>query len=710
MSYNGDLFERVKAIPIDLVIREYFPSLNLKRLGHDLVATCPFHSEDTPSFHVHIEKNTWRCFGACAKGGSAIDLLLMGELASKPLDAAKTIARKFGNDTGNERPKRKTKVLTVAQYADFCALPESFLVEKFSLVNGESGVEIPYRNEQGEIISVQRRHKLEKDRKKDQRFTWRKGDKILPYGLWLLPAFRDQSTRLVVVEGASDVHVLTHCNIAALGIPGAGNFKPEMASSLVQFPEIALIQEPGAAGEKFVTNIVAGLKSAEYRGVVKAVVLVEKDPRALWLTCKDAAQFNETFNRAIEAAAPIDLYPPIPLTRGLIEELAALFRRHVFFKEGRWPLLLAVWVIGTYLFRLFTHYPYLHFTSPTPRCGKTLLLDVVSQVAADPTPILSNASEAVIFRLADKGSTMFLDELDTLRNQDKEKFGAIIGLLNAGFRAGAKVPRAQKVENRFEVVYFGAYCPKVFAGLSSLTDTLEDRSLKLMMSRKTKAEHVERFNVRKQGKALEELRARLKLWAGERQKDVTDIYDVIDELVAVESKGLDDRLLDIIEPLLSIALFSDCEYSNGRGQITTELCGLFKEMAQAKGEIADDSTLAGLVRTLEACLKTDPEAADVFVHSADLLAKAQDELPWIDSARKLSGQLKKFGLRSRTSNDGKAKGYSVRRDSVKELRARYLSTPAAVYPSYRRDDNENKDLGQLSIRRDDKATTDEKTR
>src|SRR6266545_7189991 len=112
----SDLFERVRAIPIESVIREYFANLELKHSGRDLIAICPFHDEKTPSFKVDFEKNRWHCFGTCAKGGSNIDLLLMGELATQPLDAAKDLARKFGIDTGNEKPKRQVKTLTVAQY------------------------------------------------------------------------------------------------------------------------------------------------------------------------------------------------------------------------------------------------------------------------------------------------------------------------------------------------------------------------------------------------------------------------------------------------------------------------------------------------------------------------------------------------------------------------------------------------------------------
>jgi DNA primase len=84
------------------------------------------HDEATASFHVYTETNRWYCFGACAKGGSAIDLLLMGDLACSPLDAAKLLAQKFGIDAGSDEGKRKAPALTVAQYAEFCALPNVF--------------------------------------------------------------------------------------------------------------------------------------------------------------------------------------------------------------------------------------------------------------------------------------------------------------------------------------------------------------------------------------------------------------------------------------------------------------------------------------------------------------------------------------------------------------------------------------------------------
>ena len=53
--------------------------VNLLRSGASFKANCPFHQERTPSFYVFPDRQSWRCFGACADGGDALSFLMKAE-------------------------------------------------------------------------------------------------------------------------------------------------------------------------------------------------------------------------------------------------------------------------------------------------------------------------------------------------------------------------------------------------------------------------------------------------------------------------------------------------------------------------------------------------------------------------------------------------------------------------------------------------------
>ena len=51
----------------------------LQRSGRSFKANCPFHQEKTPSFHVFPDRQSWRCFGACATGGDVLSFVMRSD-------------------------------------------------------------------------------------------------------------------------------------------------------------------------------------------------------------------------------------------------------------------------------------------------------------------------------------------------------------------------------------------------------------------------------------------------------------------------------------------------------------------------------------------------------------------------------------------------------------------------------------------------------
>src|SRR5919108_2942254 len=86
------LIDKVKAIPLTDVVKEFFPGIELRPdESHNLSGLCPFHAENTASFKIDTQDNFFKCFG-CGIGGSCIDLILKAGLATSPAEAARLIA------------------------------------------------------------------------------------------------------------------------------------------------------------------------------------------------------------------------------------------------------------------------------------------------------------------------------------------------------------------------------------------------------------------------------------------------------------------------------------------------------------------------------------------------------------------------------------------------------------------------------------------
>jgi len=90
MALSDEIKERLDIVEL---VGSYVP--NLQRAGRNYKALCPFHTERTPSFVVFPERQSWRCFGACATGGDVLSFVMRTENLSFG-DTLKLLAQRAG--------------------------------------------------------------------------------------------------------------------------------------------------------------------------------------------------------------------------------------------------------------------------------------------------------------------------------------------------------------------------------------------------------------------------------------------------------------------------------------------------------------------------------------------------------------------------------------------------------------------------------------
>src|SRR5262249_30929925 len=156
----------------------------------------------------------YHCFAGCSQ-----------EEIRQALEKLGVKPRDLGLLSKQRRPGGGTGC-TLKGYATVKRLKRKFLkklgVGEISYL-GRPAVRMPYFDEAGNERIVRFRLAMERSEERDDRFQWRKGSKLMPYGLWRLDKAKTAG-EITIVEGESDAQTLWSHDIPAIGIPGAGSW------------------------------------------------------------------------------------------------------------------------------------------------------------------------------------------------------------------------------------------------------------------------------------------------------------------------------------------------------------------------------------------------------------------------------------------------------------------------------------------------------
>jgi hypothetical protein len=263
----------------------------------------------------------------------------------------------------------------------------------------------------------------------------------------------------------------------------------------------------------------------------------------------EAALFAENATFA-PPLPPVPALPPMTpedaarITGELLETCRVWIRRYIVVSEEQ-AVIMGAWILHTYAFDVAETTPYLHITAPEKACGKSRLMEALEALAAAPIRSGGMTAAALIRTIESMSPTIFLDEMDTQLNGNKEYAEAIRGILNEGFRKGGTFYKC--VGKDFDLKGFNVYCPKCFAGIGQLPDTVASRSIPVEMRRKLPGETVEPFRQKAVKAAALPIRRALEAWT-ERGAAV-----LLSRIEPAPITSLSDRQNDIAEPLLCIA-------------------------------------------------------------------------------------------------------------------------------------------------------------
>jgi hypothetical protein len=592
--------------------------------GDEITFRCPKHDDEHPSATYNRSKRVWYCH-VCGAGGGFVDLAkLLGvwvERAPARMSPARGSRREIVA-TYDYVDEAGVLLLQVVRYR-----PKDFRVRR---PDGEGG----WISNAGEVRDV----------------------------LFNLPdvvAVASLGWRVYVVEGEKDALAVNDLGLCATtNRGGAGKFRAHHAEPLAG-ADVVILADRDEPGRRHAAEV-AGL----CLGRAKSVRVLELPGEH----GKDAADWiagggtREELERLADATAVLEP-PPREDPAVLLDEVVRFIERFVVLGTHELSAI-ALWILHTHAFAAADATPYLHIGSPEKRSGKTRLLEVLELFVAKPWSTARVSAAALMRKIDAEQPTLLLDEVDAALGASEEYAEAFRGVANAGHRRGGKATVCIGQGSKIEARDFAVFCPKAIAGIGKLPDTIADRSIAIILRRRSAAEFVERFRARAVQATAAPLRDRLARWGAADRDDLRAAEPQIPD-------SLQDRAADAWEPLLAIADRAGEAWSERARTAAVELSNAREDVDGSKGALL----LAGVRRVF-----TDNAVDRLTTTQLIEGLVADDEAPWSEwrkggkpiSPPGVAKLLKPFGIHSRTVRvkDTLAKGYV--RESFEDAWARYL--------------------------------------
>lgn len=350
--------------------------------------------------------------------------------------------------------------------------------------------------------------------------------------------------------------------------------------------------------------------------------------------------------------------------RKLLDKITEQYKKYLYIKNPLWYSIHALWDLGTYVYQIFEVYPIFELQG-LPQTGKSKEMTISSFIAFNAGEIMVNPSESTLFRETEevKGAKYF-DEAEKLWNYNpktKQFEGDIrTELLNASYSKAGKVPRQEKIGNRYITKWYSPFSPTQVSSINGLHGATETRAITRITTKSLDED------TRGEKEPLED--RKLPIWEEIRDESYRFGLSYWNKILEIyqnfpEDCPLKKRDLQIWKPILSLAKFIDLA-------LYEEIVKFAQNISNQRRDdfLSEDSFDYGVLSALRNCILNG--LRKIYIEDIKLAyfqeqGELEGNFKYVN--RNISNRLDKLGFREFRSRDGKASFFSVSGTDFNEI-------------------------------------------
>jgi len=359
-------------------------------------------------------------------------------------------------------------------------------------------------------------------------------------------------------------------------------------------------------------------------------------------------------------------------------------RKLIDFANDDYYTIITLWIIGTYISKIFSYFPYLDFFG-TKGSAKSKIMTLLEKMVFN-GKLVSAITTAVLYRIVEAtGCTLLIDETEYLKSPKYERTEMLLTMLKTSYKTNAKVPvnvRSVQTQDWSPYLFDAGTCIAL-GHISGLDEVLEDRAIQVRME-------ITRNN--EIGNTDPELDITEADWSQLRNGIYRLILENVDDIVALAKKGLthekigNRELNQIWKPLLVLADFFE---SNGVPDLKRKINAVIDITHAAKVESnREDNPDTQVLDFLMKYIIDDNDITHVkgepdYYLQQDIFDKININYDpeWLKNSKSLGTIFKRIGIKGKRHSNGKmvcitpqilksiADRFTIEYDSLKDVKA-----------------------------------------